>query len=314
MSHGWVGRRLLLAGCLLLGTVGAYGQTLGSIAGEVRDASGAIIPEAKVTATNTGTNAQRSALTNAAGEYAFPSLPPGMYQLKAERSGFKTLLRSQVEIQVQQNARMDFELQVGQISESVEVAASPVLVTENATVGTVIENRRIVELPLNGRNYLQLVSLSPNVSTGFSTQGQAAARQGGIRSTQTISVAGQRTNFNHYTLDGVENTDPNFNTYVVMPSMDALQEFKVQTGIYPAEFGRQATQINVLDQIGHEPVSRYGVRVFAQRQAGRDELRFHPLRPRRIRSSGISMGSRWRSGLDPEDVPREGQAVLHGEL
>ena len=124
------------------------------------------------------------------------------------------------------------------------------LVTENATVGTVIENKRIVELPLNGRNYLQLVSLAPNVSTGFSSQGQAGARQGGIRAAQTISVAGQRTNFNHYTLDGVENTDPNFNTFVVMPSIDALQEFKVQTGVYPAEFGRQTTQINVLTKSG----------------------------------------------------------------
>ena len=113
-----------------------------------------------------------------------------------------------------------------------------------------IENKRIVELPLNGRNYLQLVSLAPNVSTGFSGQGQAGARQGGIRAAQTISVAGQRTNFNHYTLDGVENTDPNFNTFVVMPSIDALQEFKVQTGVYPAEFGRQTTQINVLTKSG----------------------------------------------------------------
>ena len=113
-----------------------------------------------------------------------------------------------------------------------------------------IENKRIVELPLNGRNYLQLVSLAPNVSTGFSSQGQAGARQGGIRAAQTISVAGQRTNFNHYTLDGVENTDPNFNTFVVMPSIDALQEFKVQTGVYPAEFGRQTSQINVLTKSG----------------------------------------------------------------
>src|SRR5258707_410948 len=102
----------------------------------------------------------------------------------------------------------------------------------------------------NLRNYLQLVSLAPNVSTGFSTQGQAGARQGGIRAGQTISVAGQRTNFNHYTIDGVENTDPNFNTFIVMPSVDAVQEFKVQTGVYPAEFGRQTTQINVLTKSG----------------------------------------------------------------
>ncbi len=84
----------------------------------------------------------------------------------------------------------------------------------------------------------------------FSGQGQASARQGGIRAGQTIAVAGQRTNFNHYTLDGVENTDPNFNTFVVLPSIDALQEFKVQTGVYPAEFGREATQINVLTKSG----------------------------------------------------------------
>ena len=250
MSHGSTMIRLFLAGCLLSGGLGLQGQTLGSIGGQVRDSSGAVIPEAKVTATNAGTNAQRTAVSNEAGDYAFPSLPPGVYTVSAERPGFKTLVRTQVEIQVQQNARIDFELPVGQISESVEVAANAVMVTENATVGTVIENRRIVELPLNGRNYLQLVSLAPNVSTGFSTQGQAGARQGGIRAAQTISVAGQRTNFNHYTLDGVENTDPNFNTFVVMPSVDALQEFKVQTGIYPAEFGRQTTQINVLTKSG----------------------------------------------------------------
>ncbi|MBS1829193.1 MAG: TonB-dependent receptor [Acidobacteria bacterium] len=234
----------------LLATTAGYAQTLGSIAGEVRDASGAAVPEAVVTVVNNGTNAKRVATTNSAGAYAFPSLPPGVYTVRAERTGFRTVIQNHVEIQVQQNARIDMELPLGQVSESVEVTASSLIVTENATVGTVIENKRIVELPLNGRNYLQLVSLAPNVSTGFSSQGQAAARQGGIRATQTISVSGQRTNFNHYTLDGVENTDPNFNTFVVMPSVDALQEFKVQTGIYPAEFGRQTTQINVLTKSG----------------------------------------------------------------
>ncbi|MGH9627742.1 MAG: hypothetical protein ACRD7E_05295, partial [Bryobacteraceae bacterium] len=124
------------------------------------------------------------------------------------------------------------------------------LSTENATVGTVIENKRIVELPLNGRNYLQLVALAPNVSYGFPSAGQAGARQGGIRADQSISVGGMRSQFNRYTLDGVENTDPNFNTFVVLPSVDALQEFKVQTGVYPAEFGRGATQINVSTKPG----------------------------------------------------------------
>ncbi len=237
-------------GLLLIG-IAAFGQTFGSIGGDARDASGAVVSGAVVTAVNVGTNAPRSAVTNDAGAYSFPSLPPGTYTLKIEKPGFKTVIQNQIELQVQFNARVDFELQVGQVSESVEVRGdTALLVTENATVGTVIENKRIVELPLNGRNYLQLVSLAPNVSTGFSSQGQAGARQGGIRAAQTISVAGQRTNFNHYTLDGVENTDPNFNTFVVMPSIDALQEFKVQTGVYPAEFGRETTQINVLTKSG----------------------------------------------------------------
>src|SRR6266567_2449110 len=243
--------RLLVLACGLVTGPVAFGQTFGSIDGETRDSTGAVISAVTVSATNNGTNAVRTAVTNDAGVYSFPSLPPGTYTLRAEKPGFKAVIRNQVELQVQLAARVDFELLVGQVSESIEVKGDVApLVTEDATVGTVIENKRIVELPLNGRNYLQLVSLAPNVSTGFSTQGQAGARQGGIRAAQTIAVSGQRTNFNHYTLDGVENTDPNFNTFVVMPSIDALQEFKVQTGVYPAEFGRQTSQINVLTKSG----------------------------------------------------------------
>lgn len=226
-------------------------QTSASLAGDTRDSSGAILVGVSVTVANEATGAIRSAVTNDAGVYSFPSLPPGTYGLRAEKQGFKAVVRRQIELHVQQAARLDLELQVGDMVESVQVAAdAALLTTDNGTVGTVIENRRIVELPLNGRNYLQLVSLSPNVSTGFAGQGQASARQGGIRAGQTIAVGGQRTNFNHYTLDGVENTDPNFNTFVVMPSIDALLEFKVQTGVYPAEFGRQTSQINVITKSG----------------------------------------------------------------
>src|SRR5713226_5046426 len=247
----FVRTQLFVLGCVLLASQAAFAQTFAALSGETRDASGAVVTGAIVTAVNVGTNAARSVTTNEAGDYSFPSLPPGSYLVKVEKTGFKTVIRNEIELQVQQSARIDFEMQVGQVSESIEVqSTATLLATEDATVGTVIENKRIVELPLNGRNYLQLVSLAPNVSTGFSTQGQAGARQGGIRAAQTISVSGQRTNFNHYTLDGVENTDPNFNTFVVMPSIDALQEFKVQTGVYPAEFGRQTTQINVLTKSG----------------------------------------------------------------
>ena len=236
--------------CLMASQL-AFGQTSGSIAGEVRDVTGAAASGVAITATNDGTGATRSVVTNEAGVYSFPSLAPGTYTLQAGKAGFQTAVRREIELHVQQAARIDIALEVGGVVESVQVMAdAALLATENGTVGTVIDNKRIVELPLNGRNYLQLVSLAPNVSTGFAGQGQASSRQGGIRAGQTISVGGQRTNFNHYTLDGVENTDPNFNTFIVMPSIDALQEFKVQTGVYPAEFGREAAQINVVTKSG----------------------------------------------------------------
>lgn len=240
----------VLCVCFALWTP-AWSQTYGEISGEVRDATGAVIAGAQITLTNVATNAVRQAVSNEAGIYSFPAIPPGVYTLRAEKTGFKTFTRSNIEIQVQQSARIDIELAVGQVTESIEVSASAALLsTENATVGTVIENKRIVELPLNGRNYLQLVSLAPNVSFGFSSAGQANSRQGGERANQNIAVSGMRSYFNRFTLDGIENTDPNFNTYVIQPSIDALQEFKVQTGIYPAEFGRGATQINVSTKPG----------------------------------------------------------------
>ena len=108
-----------------------------------------------------------------------------------------------------------------------------------------IEQQRITDLPLNGRNFFSLVALSPNVTYGFNQAAQAAGRQGGSRSELTMSLAGARSAWSNYTLDGITNTDINFNLYIVLPSVEALQEFKVQTGIYPAEFGRAAGQINV---------------------------------------------------------------------
>src|SRR5690349_24072321 len=129
-----------------------YGQTFGGISGEIRDAQGAIVPAAEVTLTNSATNAGRKTISNDAGLYAFPSVPPGTYEVRVMKPGFKTVTRNEVEIQVQQNARLDFDLVLGQVSETVEVSANAQLLsTENATVGTVIENKRIVELPLNGR-------------------------------------------------------------------------------------------------------------------------------------------------------------------
>ena len=106
-------------------------------------------------------------------------------------------------------------------------------------------------MPVNNRNYLNLVAVTANANVLSPTQGQAGAREGGARANETISVGGSRIMFDHYTLDGIDNTDADFNSYVVQPSIDAIQEMKVQTGVYPAEYGYNATQINVVTQERH---------------------------------------------------------------
>ncbi|PYV41478.1 MAG: hypothetical protein DMG06_16990 [Acidobacteria bacterium] len=212
-------------------------QTAGQITGEVKDPSGAVISGATVMATSQATGAVWTTVSNQAGVYSFPTLQPGRYDLRVEMAGFRAAVQNNIELQVQQIARLDFSLQVGELAQAVEVSGRDVLLnTEDATVGTVIENKRITELPLNGRNFLQLIALSPNVSANFANQ--------------QFAIAGQRREFNYYTLDGVDNTDVNFNTYVVLPSIDALQEFKVQSGVYPAEFGRATGQVNASTKPG----------------------------------------------------------------
>src|SRR5262245_10133643 len=236
---------------MLLSAARVYAQTSGEITGLVTDPSGAAVAGATVTVTNKATGATRISATNSEGFYAFPSLLPGVYELKIERQGFKTAQLDNITLEVQQTARRDVTMEVGAVGETVTITSVGALLNaENTTVGTVIENKRIVDLPLNGRNFLQLVATAPNVSFGFQNAGQAGSRQGGTRSQQNISVAGQRSYFNRFTIDGVENTDVNFNTPIILPSIDALQEFKVQTGIFPAEFGRASTQINISTKSG----------------------------------------------------------------
>lgn len=232
--------------------IGLRGQiTTAEVTGTVTDSTGAVVVGATVTITNPATNTQRVVQTNAAGAYDVPSLPPGTYNVKVEMTGFSSQVRDNLELQVAQIARVDVGLQIGNVSEVVEVSAGAALLeTENTAVGTVIEERRIVDLPINGRNYLLLTALAPGVTTAQPQNSVVVMREGGSRALFTLSVGGQRLFFNHYTLDGLENTDPNFQTYMILPSVDALQEFKVESGIFPAEYGHNIIQINVTTKSG----------------------------------------------------------------
>src|SRR4051794_913848 len=222
----------------------------GVINGAVMDPSGAVVADVQVHLSNTETGVAREARTNSSGLYSFPELLPGSYSVSVEHPGFKRQIQPNIVLQVQQTVRVDFSLSVGDVNQAIEVsAAAPLLSTEDATLGQVVENKRITELPLNGRNFLQLTALTPGVSN-TSAPSNATSFQGGQRASQSITVNGQRNDFNHFTLDGIENTDPNFNTYVLLPSLDALQEFKVQSATYPAEYGFSVSQINVTTRSG----------------------------------------------------------------
>jgi hypothetical protein len=249
------GLTLLLFACFT-GRPAFSQSTFGEINGTVTDASGGVIVGATVTLTSTATNQTRIATTNNTGGYDFTTLQPGSYGLKAENPGFQTEIRTGLELQVQQVARIDFKLTVGATTQTVEVTGgAPLINTENASLGTVVENQRIVDLPLNGRDFLQLVSLSPNVSATFnvnggSANGAATTRLGGQRANESFSVSGTRKEYTFYSLDGLSNTEVNYNSYIFLPSIDALQEFKVQTGIYSAEFGRGVGQVTASTKSG----------------------------------------------------------------
>ena len=236
----------------LLLSVFTFAQTpSGEISGVISDPNGSVVAGVKVVLTNIATNAAREVQTNESGLYSFPALPPASYTLKAEKAGFRGVERKNIEVLIGSANRIDFTLEVGEMTSVVEIAGgAPILQSENASIGTVIENRSIVELPLNGRNYLQLTSLIPGATTNGPASAQGQQRMGGQRNSFALNVSGQRIHFNHYSLDGIENTDLNFNSYMLLPSIDAIREFKVESGLFDAEYGRAIAQVNVSTKSG----------------------------------------------------------------
>jgi Carboxypeptidase regulatory-like domain/TonB dependent receptor-like, beta-barrel len=230
---------LSLALLLVCPLTGIAQQETATITGEVKDASGAVVPQAIVTITNVGTNISVKVETNDQGSYTVPSLRPGDYTVSVEKGGFNKTLRSGVTLQVNQFTRIDIVLQTGQVTEVIEVTGgAPLLETETSARGSVIDQRKIVELPLNGRDYNQLALLSPGVLPG-------TPRLASVNFKGVLNVTGNRTFNNVFLLDGVDNISYSNsfrgeNVQLVQPSIEALQEFKIQTNAYSAEFGRSS--------------------------------------------------------------------------
>ncbi|HEY3131264.1 MAG TPA: TonB-dependent receptor [Acidobacteriota bacterium] len=225
----------------------ASAQTVaGTIVGTATDASGAVLPGVTVTVTNSATGVAKVVVTNEAGAYTVPFLQPGTYSVSGELVGFKKQMITGVIVEVEQRVRVDLQLAVGEVSQTVQVeSAVPLLNTESSSVGQVIENQRVVDLPLNGRQFMELAFLIP--ATHASAPGHFNAILQGIAVT---AVGGRPTN-NNFTLDGISNTSPNCGYFAVSPSVDAVQEFKIQTSNYSAEFGQTSgAVINVATKSG----------------------------------------------------------------
>lgn len=242
----------------LLSSTGYAQQTSGTLLGTVTDGSGAAIPNVAVQAINLATNSKREATTDASGNYSMANLPAGVYKVMATRQGFQVQQADNVTLQVEQSARLDFSLTIGSVSETVSVAATASLLqTENASVGTVIDSSKIVDLPLNGRNFIQLAQLIPGVQAG--TPGSITVRRGRGSVGQTdaaygstaASANGSRDTANRFYLDGIEVMDYDAMTYSFSPSVDSLSEFRVQTSTYSAEYGgAPGGQVNMLTKSG----------------------------------------------------------------
>src|SRR5256712_8307407 len=243
----WRNRFSLLGGLFLcLCSSIAWGQSTAQINGTVTDQSGAVLPGVEITATQTETGLNRSIVSNETGSYVLQNLPVGPYRLEAGLPGFRKFAQTGIVLQVGSNPVINISLAVGQVTDTVEVQADAALVETRATgVGQVIDNVRVLELPLNGRQVTELIILSGAAVGGG---GQNTPRN---YPTDIISVGGGSNDGLTFLLDGGVHNDPYGNQALPLPFPDALQEFKVETSAVPAQYGYHAAgAVNVITKSG----------------------------------------------------------------
>jgi hypothetical protein len=229
---------------LLLGAGLMYGQATGSMSGTVTDATGAPVPNVKVTVLSPSTGSSREAMTDQAGHYVVPLLGVGNYTVRAEVKGFQTAETNQVRLQVDEQREIDFKLSPATVQQNVEVTAAAVAVeTSNPTLGQVITAQQVAELPLNGRDFVQLATLTPGTTqetnpNSFFNGGPSS--EVSARGSFSLSVGGSRPNSTDWLLDGNDNNELTGGGIAILPSLDDIQEFKVLTYNYSAEWGTRA--------------------------------------------------------------------------
>jgi Carboxypeptidase regulatory-like domain len=219
-------------------------ENTATVAGQVLDSSGAGVVGATVTARNVQTGFQRTVTTNESADYTLPLLPIGSYEVTSEKQGFQKVMKTGIVLQIDEHARVNFALPVGATSSTVEVTADlPLTQTDSSSTGAVIDNRKVVELPLNGRQFYSLALLVPGVAPP--AQGSILSFRGGF------NVAGASELNNNFTLNGLDNNNQLLSAPAFRPSVDAIEEFKILTGVFPAEYGRNSgSQVIVTTKAG----------------------------------------------------------------
>lgn len=232
----------IISGQVSLGT--------GSVVGNVQDPSGAAVPHAEISVKNTSTGLVRTAVTDSGGRYTVLSLLTGQYEVQATATGFKSVVRTGITIEIGTSALVDFALQVGSVNTQVTITATPPLIeSSNATIGQVIENKDVVTLPLNGRSYTQLANLAPGVAFGGNVVG-IALQNPSLGASGSFAISGARAEGSEFTMNGITVTNEFTGGTYAYPPIDSIQEFKLLQSNYSAEFGFRVGQVVVTSMAG----------------------------------------------------------------
>jgi hypothetical protein len=244
-----------IAICVFLAASPLFAQSSAQLTGMVSDATGAPVPNAEVVVSSAETGAERKVQTDSAGQYSVPFLNPGAYVITVRREGFRSYRQEGIRLEVNQAARIDISLELGAVSESVNVTSqAPLIESDSSAIGQVVETKAVEDLPLNGRNFVQLAILGPGVTgVGYSSKGtiMSGSRPDDLRPGSEIFANGNREGSNNFLLDGIDNNERLTLSIVLRPSVESVREFKIQTSMFSADQGRNSgATVNVITKSG----------------------------------------------------------------